>query len=89
MEYRRTSLENNRRTSVASESSLRREYAPIDEKGGNEYALYSPNEESENKLGSAGAALAESRSGSNSILDDMEKFQREIEELRQRYTKAE
>jgi hypothetical protein len=88
IENRRTSLENNRRTSVASESSLRREYAPVEEKGGNEYALYSPNEESEKQLG-LGAALTESRSDSNSILDDMEKFQREIEELRQRYTKAE
>jgi hypothetical protein len=79
-ENRRTSLDNNRRTSVASESSLRREYAPVDEKsGGSEYALYSPNEESENNL---------EQEDSNNILDDMEKFQREIEELRQRYTKA-
>ncbi|KAF2033274.1 hypothetical protein EK21DRAFT_58872 [Setomelanomma holmii] len=86
-EHRRTSLDNKRRTSVASESSLRHEYAPSDEKGGNEYALYSPNEESENRLGS-GAGLVETRTDSSSILDDMEKFQREIEELRQRYDKA-
>jgi hypothetical protein len=56
---------------------------------GSEYALYSPNEESENKLSSAGAALTETRSDSSNILDDMEKFQREIEELRQRYKQTE
>jgi hypothetical protein len=61
----------------------------VDEKGSSEYALYSPNEESENKLGSAGPALAETRSDSSNILDDMEKFQREIEELRQRYKQTE
>ena len=69
---------------MASESSLRNEYAPSDEKGGNEYALSSPNEESENSLGST-PQPQEMRSDSNNILDDMEKFQREIEELRQRY----
>jgi hypothetical protein len=72
---------------VASESSLRREYAPADDKGASEYALYSPNEESENKL-VADNVLAEARSDSTNILDDMEKFQREIEELRLRYNKA-
>jgi hypothetical protein len=86
LENRRTSLENNRRTSVASESSLRREYAPVDEKAGSEYALYSPLEESEKRLGKSEAVMGE-RSGSGNILDDMEKFQREIEELRLRYTK--
>ncbi|KAI4655801.1 hypothetical protein J4E93_000516 [Alternaria ventricosa] len=87
-EYRRTSTEH-RRTSVASESSLRREYAPADEKGGNEYALYSPMEESEKKLGldenMAGGKEGEGRSDSSNILDDMEKFQREIDELRTKY----
>jgi len=87
MEDRRTSIDGKRRTSMASESSLRNEYAPTVEKGGREYAVYSPNEESENKLDS-GAALGGTRSDSNNILDDMEKFQREIEELRQRYSKA-
>ncbi|KAH7085277.1 hypothetical protein BKA63DRAFT_499297 [Paraphoma chrysanthemicola] len=88
-EHRRTSLDSKRRTSVASESSLRHEYAPSPGKGGNEHALYSPNEESENKLGaSTGAPLTETRSDSSNILDDMEKFQREIEELRLRYDKA-
>lgn len=76
---------------MASESSLRREYAPAaDEKGGGgEYALYSPKEESENRLekssSSSGTKVAESRSDSSNILDDMEKFQREIEELRLRF----
>ena len=87
MENRRTSIDSKRRTSMASESSLRNEYAPTEEKGAREYALYSPNEDSDNKLDS-GAALTETRSDSNNILDDMEKFQREIEELRQRYSKA-
>jgi hypothetical protein len=72
---------------VASESSLRREYAPVNERGGNEYALASPKEESENKFGS-GAALSQTTSDSNNILDDMDKFQREIEELRLKYKKA-
>lgn len=85
MEYRRTSLDSKRRTSVASESSLRREYAPVEERTGTEYALYSPKEESENTLASAGAPSTETRSDSTSILDDMEKFQREIDELRNRY----
>lgn len=98
IEYRRTSTEH-RRTSVASESSLRREYAPVDEDkaAGNEYALYSPLEESERRLGldenlgngkgtTAAGGAAESRSDSSNILDDMDKFQQEIEALRTRYT---
>jgi hypothetical protein len=68
---------------VASESSLRREYAPVDGERGNEYAVYSPNEERESQLGD-GALLTESRSGSGNILDDMERFQKEIDELVQR-----
>ncbi|KAI8939671.1 hypothetical protein NX059_003429 [Plenodomus lindquistii] len=89
MEYRRTSLDSKRRTSAASESSLRREYAPVEEKpalGANtsEYALYSPVEESENTL-STGVV---ERTESGNILDDMEKFQREIDELRNRYKQA-
>lgn len=81
---------------MASESSLRREYAPADEKGGSEYALYSPQEESEIKLGAdgdgyvgVGAGGATTRtSDSNNILDDMEKFQKEIDELTQRLKRA-
>jgi hypothetical protein len=69
---------------VASESSLRREYAPVDEKGEYEYALSSPNEESGNNPGSG----AQTRTDSNNILDDMDRFQKEIEELRLRYNKA-
>ncbi|KAF1839739.1 hypothetical protein BDW02DRAFT_563788, partial [Decorospora gaudefroyi] len=97
-ESRRTSTEH-RRTSVASESSLRREYASGD-KGGNDHALYSPNEEREDRLGegegegkdegvgvSVGGKPEEEsgRSDSGNILDDMEKFQREIDELRGKY----
>ncbi|XP_014551189.1 hypothetical protein COCVIDRAFT_31212 [Bipolaris victoriae FI3] len=96
-ESRRTSTEirhastEHRRTSVASESSLRRAYAPVDEKGENEHALYSPVDEKERVLGvdesvSVGAEKGqEVRSNSSNILDDMEKFQREIDELRTRY----
>lgn len=87
-EIRRTSVDSKRRTSVASESSLRRQYTPAEEKGGNESALYSPNEESDNKL-DIGTPLEGTRSDSSNILDDMEKFQREIDELRTRYKQAE
>ncbi|CAG5144613.1 uncharacterized protein ALTATR162_LOCUS1575 [Alternaria atra] len=90
-EYRRTSTEH-RRSSVASESSLRRTYTPVDEKGENEHALYSPIEESERRLGLdenvSGGKEGEGRSDSSNILDDMEKFQREIDELRTRYKQA-
>lgn len=90
-EYRRTSTEQ-RRSSVASESSLRRTYEPVDEKSENEHALYSPIEESERRLGLgeniSGGKDGEGRSDSSNILDDMEKFQREIDELRTRYKQA-
>jgi hypothetical protein len=70
---------------VASESSLRREYAPVNEQGerGDEYALYSPNEVGEKRLGMEEGREG-ARSDSSNILDDMEKFQREIDELRLR-----
>ncbi|KAF2130121.1 hypothetical protein P153DRAFT_366590 [Dothidotthia symphoricarpi CBS 119687] len=88
MENRRTSVESKRRTSGASESSLRHVYAPADEKfTSNDYALYSPREEVENILG-AGVAQDEGRKDSTSILDDMERFQREIDELRAKFTQA-
>lgn len=83
-EYRRTSLDSKRRTSVASESSLRREYAPVDSQTLDENALYSPRDERENTL-DIPPKSEESRSDSNNILDDMEKFQREIDELRNKY----
>ncbi|KAJ4332592.1 hypothetical protein N0V87_008285 [Didymella glomerata] len=84
-DLRRTSLDNNRRASGASEHSLRHEYAPAEDKNASEYALYSPREEAEDTLASAGT---ETRKDSNNILDDMEKFQREIDELRNRYKQA-
>jgi hypothetical protein len=86
-ESRRTSLENKRssfdgrrRTSLASESSLRHEYAPSSE---NENVLYSPKEEVEEPLSLEPMTMA--KSDSSNILDDMERFQREIDELRSRY----
>lgn len=87
-DLRRTSLDNNRRTSGASEHSLRYDYAPAEERTGNEYALYSPREEAEDTLASAAVNTTEGRKDSNNILDDMEKFQREIDELRNRYKQA-
>jgi hypothetical protein len=89
-EMRRTSTEN-RRTSVASEMSLR----PVDEheRVGDEFALQSPTPlEKSEAMGGLGAAADQGSvveaGASNDILDDMEKFQREIEELRRKYTKA-
>ena len=73
---------------MASESSLRRAYAPLDEKGGIEHALYSPQEESENRLATI-TNLAETRGDSSNILDDMDRFQRELDELVQRSKQAE
>lgn len=91
-DLRRTSLDHNRRTSGASELSLRHDYAPAEDKPGNEYALYSPREEAEDSLASAAlpaaAGAEDSRKDSSNILDDMEKFQREIDELRNRYKQA-
>ena len=57
----------------------------MDEKTENEHALYSPIEESERRLGLdeniSGGKEGEGRSDSSNILDDMEKFQREVEAL--------
>lgn len=51
--------------------------------------MYSPVDEKEKKLGTTDekldAGLPETTSNSSNILDDMEKFQREIDELRTRY----
>ncbi|KAF2870945.1 hypothetical protein BDV95DRAFT_50164 [Massariosphaeria phaeospora] len=91
-ELKRNSFDNNkRRTSVASESSLRREYAPVAEEA--ELPLYSPQEELvEEPMDLAGAGevavepgAAAAVADSSKILDDMERFQREIDELRARY----
>ncbi|KAF9701122.1 hypothetical protein EKO04_000730 [Ascochyta lentis] len=94
-DLRRTSLDVHRRTSGASEHSQRHEYAATEDKAGSEYALYSPREEAEDSLAAgvipatgAGAGEGEGRKDSNNILDDMEKFQREIDELRNRYKQA-
>ncbi len=85
---RRSSLDGKRRTSAASESSLRYEYTPVNEKGGNESALYSPREESENAMESQ-PRLGEIENDSSNILDDMEKFQREIDALRSNIKRVE
>jgi len=84
-------------------ASDRRGYATVEERGEeNEYALYSPNEESEKRLGNGGGGVDDekvvvnsggekegvgigARTDSSNILDDMEKFQREIDELRVRF----
>ncbi|KAF2007956.1 hypothetical protein P154DRAFT_12536 [Amniculicola lignicola CBS 123094] len=84
LENKRTSIDSKRRTSVASESSLRHEYAPATEL---ENPLYSPKEEmTEEPPGLE--EVVHTESGSANILDDMEKFQREIDELRKRYGPA-
>ncbi|PSN62627.1 hypothetical protein BS50DRAFT_577537 [Corynespora cassiicola Philippines] len=86
---RRTSIDSKRRTSVASESSLRYEYTPTSET--NEQALYSPKEELEDSRRLEpqtvdGQLQQQQQQQSNpNILDDMEKFQREIDELREKY----
>lgn len=84
-DLRHTSLDKNRRASGASELSLRHEHAPVEDKSASEYALYSPREEAEDSLADAGT---EDRKDSSNILDDMDKFQREIDELRDRYKQA-
>ncbi|KAL5410016.1 hypothetical protein PMIN06_012086 [Paraphaeosphaeria minitans] len=94
----RSSMDGKRQGSIASVSSaLSREYAP------DEQALHSPREEVEDPSGAQGpggeassvdAGVAQGqgheKEGSNAsnILDDMERFQREIDELRERYKKA-
>ncbi|CAI6338974.1 unnamed protein product [Periconia digitata] len=86
-EYKPSSPDSKRRTSVASESSLKYEYAPAAAAIDNEHPLYSPQEEeSEDKVG-MDQALDHS-ANRNSILDDMAQFQKEIEELRERYHHA-
>jgi hypothetical protein len=79
-EHKRNSFDINRRTSVASESSLKHEYAPAAE---NEHPLYSPQEDIEEPR--VLESMPVTQSDSLNILDDMEKFQREIDQLRERY----
>jgi hypothetical protein len=81
-EYKRSSFDGKRRTSVASESSLKYEYSPAAE---TEHPLYSPQEVDEPK---SLEATTLSTTNTADILDDMEKFQREIDELRERYQKG-
>lgn len=94
--HSRSSIDGKRQGSIASVSSLSREYAPADR---DEQVLYSPREEVEDpaqKINSEGlmvddeAVQGHEKEGSNAsnILDDMERFQREIDELRERYKKA-
>lgn len=70
---------------MASESSLKYEYThpAVD----SEPALYSPREEEPEKIVEAPEAK-EADSNAGNILDDMEKFQKEIEELRAKYKHA-
>ncbi|KAF2685616.1 hypothetical protein K458DRAFT_387574 [Lentithecium fluviatile CBS 122367] len=85
IEYKRSSFDSKRRTSVASESSLKYEYAPAAAES--EPALYSPREE-EGENTTEVPIIKETQSNSNNILDDMERFQKEIEELREKYRHA-
>jgi hypothetical protein len=102
MEKKRSSFDSKRRTSVNSESSLRHEYGRASHEyargSENEHVLYSPKEErgedtqslglKEVSSDESGEALREESSGSSNILDDMERFQREIDELRKKYPTA-
>lgn len=87
VEYKRSSPDSKRRASAASESSLKYEYAPASASTDNEHPLYSPREdESEDKMDSS--VTADRPANRMSILDDMDRFQKEIEELRERYRHA-
>ncbi|KAF1956710.1 hypothetical protein CC80DRAFT_64073 [Byssothecium circinans] len=85
-EYKRSSPDSKRRTSVASESSLKYEYAPTSTADGGEHALYSPKEGGEERSGTEDKSKR--MTATASILDDMDKFQKEIEELRAKYRTA-
>ena len=69
----RTSMDDKRRASMASESSLRNEYALVEGKAGEEVG---------GEKGEAGVGM------DSNILDDMDRFQQELEELREKYEKA-
>jgi hypothetical protein len=102
MENKRSSIDSKRRTSVTSERSLRHEYGRASHEyargSENEHVLYSPQEEGgedtqslslkEVSSDESGEVLREVSSGSSNILDDMERFQREIDELRKKYPTA-
>lgn len=91
----RSSLDGKRQGSIASVSSLSREYTPDDDQ-----ALYSPRmegsgkpiEEKDGELNeqepSGGKGRIEGDSNASNILEDMEQFQKEIDALRSKYEKA-
>jgi len=66
-------MDDKRRASMASESSLRNEYALVEGKAGEEVG---------GEKGEAGVGM------DSNILDDMDRFQQELEELREKYEKA-
>ncbi|KAF2175048.1 hypothetical protein K469DRAFT_612083, partial [Zopfia rhizophila CBS 207.26] len=80
-ENKRSSFDGKRRTSVASESSLRYEYALASENEQTLYLLKGDIAEEPRTL----EPSTSSKNNASDILDDMEKFQREIDELRERY----
>ncbi|ORY15853.1 hypothetical protein BCR34DRAFT_598127 [Clohesyomyces aquaticus] len=81
-ENKRSSFDGKRRTSVASESSLRHEYAPASEF---DQPLYSPQDDITEEPQML-ETLEIPKSNSSNILEDLDKFQREIDELRKRYS---
>ncbi|KAJ4291100.1 hypothetical protein N0V90_010298 [Kalmusia sp. IMI 367209] len=86
-EHKRSSIDGRRPGSIASVSSLKHEYTPI--AADSEQPLYSPREEVEEP--DADKLEEFQRSGgsnASNILDDMERFQREIDELREKYKQA-
>jgi hypothetical protein len=62
---------------------LRYEYAPS---SGDENALYSPKEEAEEPRSLEPVTIE--KNDNSSVLDEMERFQKEIDELRERYQKG-
>lgn len=92
-------MDGKRQGSIASVSSaLSKEYLPAE---ADEQALYSPRGEVQNPsdaqdggerlsvdAGAEGQDREKQGSNASNILDDMDRFQREIDELRERYKKA-
>ncbi|KAF2272468.1 uncharacterized protein EI97DRAFT_445795 [Westerdykella ornata] len=81
-EAKRTSFDGKRRTSIASESSLRYEYAPSTEQ---EPLACAPTVTEEPQ---SMEPIVTSTAAPADILHDMEEFQREIDKLRERYQKS-
>ena len=88
----RSSLDGKRQGSIASVSSLSREYTPDDDQ-----VLYSPRMEDSGKPIEKDGELNEQEPGkeriegdsnASNILEDMEQFQKEIDALRSKYEKA-